>query len=185
MTPGRLPGISEGFGGHAMAAGLTIRRESLEGFRRALNAYYAAHPPRSAPCLEAELRIEDPRYLEMGSVASLDLLEPCGNGNPQPQLCMTDVRLESIMPMGMGKHLRLRLSKFRQNYEAVFFSQSLPELGLAEGQRADVMFFPRSMNSAPGAASSSLSPICAPPNKIIERSPRLSLPEKAPSFPAA
>ena len=58
----------------------------------------------------------------MGSVASLDLLEPCGNGNPQPQLCMTDVRLESIMPMGMGKHLRLRLSKFRQNYEAVFFS---------------------------------------------------------------
>ena len=133
----------EGFGGHAMAAGLTIRRESLEGFRRALNAYYAAHPPRSAPCLEAELRIEDPRYLEMGSVASLDLLEPCGNGNPQPQLCMTDVRLESIMPMGKGKHLRLRLSKFRQNYEAVFFSQSLSELGLAEGQRADVMFFPQ------------------------------------------
>ena len=45
--------------------------------------------------------------------------------------------------MGAGKHLRLRLEKFRQSFEAVFFSQSLEELGLAEGQRADVMFFPQ------------------------------------------
>ena len=132
-----------GFGGHAMAAGLTIRREALEGFRQALGRYYAAHPPKSSPCLEAELHIDHPRYLDMDSVASLDLLEPCGNGNPRPQLCMTDVRLDSITPMGAGKHLRLRLGKFRQSFEAVFFSQSQAELGLAEGQRADVMFFPQ------------------------------------------
>ena len=142
----------EGFGGHAMAAGLTIRREALEDFRTAMAAYYREHPPRAVPALEAEIRVEEPGFLEMESVRALDLLEPCGSGNPRPLLCMTDVLVTAICPIGGGKHLRLTAEKFGRAYEAVFFSQTPETLGLREGQRADIMFFPQ-INSFRGRQS--------------------------------
>lgn len=142
----------EGFGGHAMAAGLTIRREALEDFRAAMAAYYQEHPPQAVPALEAEIRVEEPGFLEMESVQALDLLEPCGNGNPRPLLCMTDVLVTTISPIGGGKHLRLTAEKFGRSYEAVFFSQTVEALGLRAGQRADIMFFPQ-INSFRGRQS--------------------------------
>lgn len=142
----------EGFGGHAMAAGLTIRRSALPDFRAAITAYYQAHPPTAIPALEADLLVNDPQFLEMDSVKALDLLEPCGNGNPRPLLCMTDALVTAVVPIGGGKHLRLRLKKFGRAYEAVFFSQTQKELGLQEGQRADLMFFPQ-INSFRGRQS--------------------------------
>lgn len=133
----------ESYGGHAMAAGLSIRRENLAAFREAMADYYRAHPPTELPSLEADLLVDSAGLLEMYNVESLDLLEPCGFGNPRPLLCMTDVYLERIVPMGGGKHLRLHLGKFGRSYEGVFFSQTAETLGAGEGERVDIMFSPQ------------------------------------------
>ena len=74
---------------------------------------------------------------------SLDELEPCGNGNPRPLLYMKDVYLDSVQPIGGGKHLRLKLSKFAQTYDGVFFSQTAPTLGARAGQKCDIVFVPQ------------------------------------------
>ena len=133
----------EGFGGHAMAAGLTIHRDNVDEFREKLAEYWHQHPSDYEPALEAELWVTDAALLEMDCVESLDSLEPCGNGNPRPLLYMENAWLENVTPIGGGKHLRLRLQKFERSYDAVFFGQTLQELDARAGQSVDVIFAPQ------------------------------------------
>ncbi|MBQ3275762.1 MAG: single-stranded-DNA-specific exonuclease RecJ [Oscillospiraceae bacterium] len=134
----------EGFGGHAMAAGITVRRDRVDELRQKLGEFYMDHPDRSVPALEADLRVDDPALLSMKCVESLDALEPCGNANPRPLLYMEDVLVESVNSIGRDKkHIRLRLQKFGQKYDAVFFSQTAAGLGIRAGEAADVVFAPQ------------------------------------------
>ena len=133
----------EGFGGHAMAAGVTVRRGCGDELRSRLREYYLSHPDRTLPALEADLLVDSPELLTMACVESLDELEPCGNGNPRPLLYMENVSLDSVQPIGGGKHLRLKLAKFGQTYDGVFFSQTVPALGARAGQRCDIVFAPQ------------------------------------------
>jgi single-stranded-DNA-specific exonuclease len=136
-------GYLESFGGHALAAGLTIRRENINGFRQALAEYYRRNPPSEKGALAPELLITDPAVLSMAGVESLAALEPCGCGNESPLLCMTDVLLESVIPIGGGRHLRLKVSKQGARFDCVFFSHSAQALGLEAGETADICFTPQ------------------------------------------
>ena len=133
----------EGFGGHAMAAGVTVRRDRVEELRERLAEYYRAHPDEGVPALEADLRVDRAELLSMECVESLDRLEPCGNANPRPVLYMDNVTVETVTPIGAGKHLRLRLSRFGEVYDGVFFSQTAQGLGVRAGERADIVFTPQ------------------------------------------
>ena len=133
----------EGFGGHAMAAGVTVRRDRVEELRERLAEYYRAHPDEGVPALEADLRVDRAELLSMECVESLDRLEPCGNANPRPVLYMDNVTVETVTPIGAGKHLRLRLSRFGEVYDGVFFSQTAQALGVRAGERADIVFTPQ------------------------------------------
>ena len=133
----------DGFGGHAMAAGVTVRRGCVNELRQRLREYYLAHPDRTEPALTADLLVDSPDLLSMACVESLDELEPCGNGNPRPLLCMKSVYLDAVQPIGDKKHLRLKLSKFAQTYDGVFFSQTALTLGAKAGQKCDIVFVPQ------------------------------------------
>ena len=133
----------EGFGGHALAAGLTIRRENIAGFRAAFARYYRENPATELPALDCDLRISDPALLSMENVAALQLLEPCGTANPRPLLAMTAARLQSVTPIGGGKHLRLTLQKAGQLFDCVFFSCSLDALNVRPGDWVDAAFCPQ------------------------------------------
>lgn len=133
----------DGFGGHALAAGLTIRRENIDAFRAAIADYYRAHPAESTATLDIDLCVDNPLYLTMENVEDLEHLEPCGTGNPRAMLCMLGTLLTELSPIGGGKHLRLRLEKFGQSYEAVFFSHTAEELGIRTGDYLDIAFYPQ------------------------------------------
>ena len=133
----------EGFGGHAMAAGITVRADRVDELRAALGEYYRTHPAGPAPALEPEVRVDSAELLEMKCVEDLDALEPCGNGNPKPLLYLDDAVLTQLTPIGGGKHLRLSLAAFGQNYDCVFFSQTMEELGARVGDRVNVVFAPQ------------------------------------------
>ena len=131
------------FGGHALAAGLNVSRENIEAFTEAFARYYKDNPPTEEPALDIDLRIDDPELLSIDCVRSLDLLEPCGNGNPRPRMCIVGAYLESVTPMGGGRHLRLTANKRGQRLECVFFSHSEKELGLRPGDLVDLAFYPQ------------------------------------------
>lgn len=132
-----------GFGGHALAAGLNIRRDKLDDFRAALAEYYKNNRPAAMPEIQCDLLINDPALLSVENVRSLDLLEPYGNANPKPIMCMTGVLLESARNVGNGRHLRMRVRIGSAHFEGIFFSHTMEELNLHEGELIDVAFTPQ------------------------------------------
>ena len=133
----------DAFGGHALAAGLNISRQNIDDFRRALTAYYAAHPSAEEEAYTPDVLIDRPELLTMAGVESLDQLEPCGVGNPRPSFCLADARLVSVSAIGGGRHSCLRLEKFGQVYECVWFSQKATELPAVPDDRVDAVFYPQ------------------------------------------
>jgi single-stranded-DNA-specific exonuclease len=97
-------------GGHAMAAGLTLRPSAVPELRAFLCARLAAES--AAASLADALDID--ALLSVGA-ANRALLEdfqtmaPFGPGNPEPVFALADVRVEGVFPM-RGGHLRCRLS---------------------------------------------------------------------------
>jgi single-stranded-DNA-specific exonuclease len=81
----RHPGLVERFGGHAMAAGLTLRRANLDAFRA---AFAQALAPRLAPELLCAHLLSDgelaPAEFERGLAEALRLAGPWGQGFAEP-----------------------------------------------------------------------------------------------------
>ena len=148
------------FGGHALAAGLNVRRDKLEDFRQALTAYYESNRPKAQPEVQCDLLIRDPAMLSIESVQQLDLLEPYGNGNPRPVLCLSGVEVLNAANVGGGRHLRLRVRLGQSIFEGIFFSHTAEELDIQEGDRIDLAFNPK-INEFRGHVSVQLQIIAA------------------------
>ena len=116
------------YGGHSMAAGLTVTNENLPELLRRLNglAEQSLQGQELAPVLEIDKEIaldslpaaEIPRIFEMVS-----LLEPTGRGNPEVLFCSRNLQVNRVYPVGNGQHLRLVLNAGRVRYEAIAFGQ--------------------------------------------------------------
>lgn len=132
-----------GFGGHAFAAGLTIKRENIDSFRDSLADYYRQNTPENQLLLEPELLLRDLQLMRESDVASLEALEPCGGGNPRPMMCVCGVLLESLSLIGGGKHLRMRVAKNGIKVDCVYFSHSVVSDGVSEGSVVDICFTPQ------------------------------------------
>ena len=109
-------------GGHAMAAGLSIHEKNLDSFRRKFSEYVLKHssPEQRLPKLmyDAEIGFDQ---LSLEFLASYDLLQPFGNGNPQPVFVSRKVGL-SRSPVHMkNNHLRFMLRQGYHEQDAVFF----------------------------------------------------------------
>ena len=126
-----------------LAAGLNISRGEVDAFRDALAEYYRENRPAAAPEVHCDLLISDPAMLSIDSVRSLDQLEPYGNANPRPTLCVFGAELESADAVGGGRHLRMRVRLGKERFEAIFFSHTAAELGLRAGELVDLAFTPQ------------------------------------------
>ena len=133
----------EGFGGHALAAGLNIKRDKLREFCRAFGEYYRQNKPEELPTLNCDIEIIDPKMLSMDGVEALSLLEPFGSGNPKPIMCISGAKLDRVATIGGGKHLRLNIRFKGCGFECVFFSHTEAELGLGAGDCVDIAFTPQ------------------------------------------
>ncbi len=90
------------FGGHAMAAGLSMKEGDIGDFRRDLNANCRLGPEDFIP----KVHIDVPMPLEYadGKIADeLELLEPFGVGNPKPLFAQKNLRFLSGYKMGANK----------------------------------------------------------------------------------
>ena len=131
------------FGGHELAAGLTLRRERVDALRKHLAAYYRAHEgDRPQPHIPIDFCVEDPSYLTLEEIDALKLMSPWGVGNPPPTLCMRDVVAEALIPIGGDRHLKLVGVKNGYRFDCVFFGVSVRELGIHPGSLVDLAFEP-------------------------------------------
>ena len=136
--------LLEGFGGHAMAAGFTVREENIPALDRRLRQLVLEE--QAGEELPSLLDIDAavlPQELTVEAVEALDALEPCGAGNPRPVLVLTGAHVISAAQVGRGRHLKLRLEGRGVPLDAIFFSVDGSELGLTPGCRVDVAFYPQ------------------------------------------
>jgi single-stranded-DNA-specific exonuclease len=109
-------------GGHDMAAGISIEEGHMDAFREALAAYVMSNTvaEQRQPKLRVDAEITFDQ-LSLEFLADYELLQPFGNGNPQPIFMARGVSL-SCPPMRMkNHHLRLSLHQGYQEHDAVFF----------------------------------------------------------------
>ncbi len=121
------------FGGHPLAAGITLESKNIDIFREHINNYalqkYDLMPPQSFT-LDCKL---SPDYLTLNLVNSLAALEPYGAANPQPVFGVYNVKLVGVTPLSEGRHIRLELEKKGKRFRAVKFSTSPEEFPYKTG----------------------------------------------------
>jgi single-stranded-DNA-specific exonuclease len=110
------------YGGHRAAAGLTIDAGQLDAFRAAFEAH--AEAVLTPDLLEPVERVDavvSGHELGLGLADELQLLEPCGMGNPSPRLLVPGGRFDDVRPMGEGRHARFSVSSGGVRARAVAF----------------------------------------------------------------
>ena len=107
------------FGGHEMAAGITLYESSIDSFRRAINEF-AAKKPKTFSEVRLDCKL-NPVALSVDLAEELKALEPFGVGNPTPVFGIFGVTLQKISSVGSGKHLRLTFAKGETSFSAMLF----------------------------------------------------------------
>ena len=121
------------YGGHAMAAGLSVREENLPELRRRLNEWAARECPvlHTAP-LECDLPIHLDR-VTVDSVRRIDALAPFGAENPTPVFLLQSAVVDGVYPVSEGRHSRLRLRQGNASMYAVWFGMPPEQLPYTMG----------------------------------------------------
>jgi single-stranded-DNA-specific exonuclease len=126
---GRCAEHLEKFGGHEMAAGLTVQESRFTPFREAFEklAREMVNEEILTPKLrlDAELPIED---ISLTLLETQEMLEPYGMSNPQPIFAARGISPTSEPRVLKEKHLRLDFQSGRQRVQAIFFSGAEREL---------------------------------------------------------
>lgn len=134
--------LFEKFGGHAMAAGMTIATARLPELEARLQAVAMRTLPEEL--LQPRLLYDGELALEQQPLAlaeQLRLLEPFGHGNPQPVWVTRGLGVLEARTMGReGRHLKLRLSDGRRVVDAVWWGQGALAAVLAQRPRVDVAY---------------------------------------------
>jgi len=140
----RCSDLLEGFGGHALAAGFTVREENLPALQRRLHQELpqVMDQTQFTPHLTLDGTVR-PDELSVENIVSLDALEPCGNGNPRPTLLLSGATVQNTVPVGRGRHLKLRLEVCGTVLDAIWFSVGDEAGEIARGSRVDVAFCPQ------------------------------------------
>ena len=125
------------FGGHAMAAGLSVREEHLPELRRRLNEWAAREcAVLFTPPLECDLSIHLDR-ITVESVRRLEQLAPYGAENPTPVFVLEKAVIDGIFSVSEGKHCRLRLRQGNASIYAVWFGMPPEQLPYTMGDVVD------------------------------------------------
>ena len=133
------------YGGHEMAAGLSVLPENITALRQRLNE-------QAGPLPEPLLRVDAVVGLaELDAIffANLELFEPCGADNPRPVFELAGVRLRGASRVVGQKHLKFTVTDGATTAEAIWWGHATAELPAGE---LDVAFVPE-MNEFRGAST--------------------------------
>ena len=132
----------EGYGGHPMAAGLTVREDKFENFKslflRNVNKILTNDDLIPAISIDGEMALTD---INSRFMRFLEKLGPFGPGNMRPKFVSRNLSI-SGQPrlMGKGEHIRFIVSQNGRNYPAVGFKLSSHYEDLIRGVPVDIAY---------------------------------------------
>lgn len=111
------------FGGHTLAAGLTVSAENTELLRARLNEYAMEGPP-CVPTLKLDCRLSI-AGISLDLAEALEELEPFGMGNPTPVFGLYRLEIVRINELAGGKHTKLLLTRGGNSVQVMLFGISV------------------------------------------------------------
>ena len=141
------------FGGHEMAAGLTLASDRVEDFRRAFANYVSTHLKYEdfTPKIAIEALVS-PADWTLPMVEEIALLEPYGMGNPRPIFGVRDLRPRTAAAIGTdGKHLRMEVGTRDRRVAALYWNYG--ELAEIMTEEASDLAYTLSINEWQGMRS--------------------------------
>jgi len=132
------------FGGHPMAAGISLPSENLELFRKKINETCTLSEEDLVP----KILIDVPMpfsYLTESLLEEINLLEPFGKGNPKPVFAMKNVTAENVRVLGAkGNVLKMRLLLPDGHHAEGIAFRSAGELmdRIRENPKIDIVYYP-------------------------------------------
>lgn len=128
------------FGGHELAAGLSIKTDRIDEFRQKINEFSKGKITSClCPTIEIDAMIKVP-YITLDTVNDINRLQPFGVENPTPVFAARNLRIHRISVMSDGKHLRMTLFKDGKYIDAVGFGMGEYINHLKEGDIINVAF---------------------------------------------
>ncbi len=129
------------FGGHELAAGLSVTRGELDSFRRLINEYARNNltEENMIPTIEADCEVNF-SDVSISLAKSLQMLEPYGVGNPVPLFMLSNVSLFELSGVSEGKHTKLVIGNGKQTVSAIHFSSPVSEYPVHVGDKVDILF---------------------------------------------
>ena len=133
--------LLEKFGGHELAAGLSIKRKNLAEFKRRMSEYAKKcfDGTEIEHVLEIDCELEE-KDINLKFAEELCNLEPYGVSNPTPVFAMRNAIIGEITPVGMNRHLKLNLLKNDSSFTAMMFSTTPQEFPMSVGDEIDFAF---------------------------------------------
>ncbi len=137
----RMKSLFSRYGGHDQAAGVTIPAENLQSFRRRLGEEAAGHRCSGGQErvleLDAEVHLSE---IDNDFYQEMQLLEPCGLGNPKPLLATRGLRVPVEPRILKEKHLKLRVAQDGVSLDALGWRWAGRVPALGSGVRVDLAF---------------------------------------------
>lgn len=124
------------YGGHVLAAGLTVDSDKIDAFREKINEY-AASAGAAVPTLKIDCKL-NPSSINIDMLSSLQVLEPFGAENPQPLFGLYNMEITAVQPVGGGKHLRLTVKRKNSIVTVIMFSVTIEEFPYKVGDIVDM-----------------------------------------------
>ncbi|MBQ0125037.1 MAG: single-stranded-DNA-specific exonuclease RecJ [Clostridiales bacterium] len=128
------------FGGHALAAGLSIEKKNVAEFRRRLNEYVgnALKGLDFVQKLDIDMEL-DPEDVTESEAEAITILEPYGAGNPVPLFLIRNAKIREIVALSGGKHTKMMIEKSEKLMYSVIFGTNLVDEGYMCGDEIDVV----------------------------------------------
>jgi len=131
----------ENFGGHAGAAGLTIKEENIDAFKALLNevAHETLEVKKLLPTLKIDCEIPL-SSINMELAEIIDAMQPFGEGNPSPIFCSRQVTVKS-RPAILGRNtLKFWASDGDDTVSVVGFGMADYKAMVVPGQKIDMAY---------------------------------------------
>ncbi len=127
------------YGGHSLAAGLSIDAENIDLFRIKINEY--ANNLLNGKKFVQKINIDcvlKESFLNIDTAKSIELLEPYGIGNPKPVFALLDAEVVKKFLLSEGKHIKLTLKCGNTFIDAIGFSMGDFSAVIEEGNFIDI-----------------------------------------------
>lgn len=128
--------LLEKYGGHPMAAGVTLKKENLHKFQEKILSFCNSYDmPFSSIDINSVISLQD---VSTSTLDEIQKLSPFGSCNREPIFAILNVKLTRVSSIGSGRHIKIYFEKDGKSGNAVFFGICYYEFLFKVGDLVDL-----------------------------------------------